>query len=108
MTGGTVVVLGETGRNFGAGMSGGTAYLYDAHGKTVPKINIGMVDIDPLDEKDKQLLKKLVEKHVETTGSAKGKELLTNWEKELKRFIKVMPRDYKAVLQRQKPESAKI
>ena len=109
MTGGTVVVLGETGRNFGAGMSGGTAYLYDAHGKTVPKINMGMVDIDPLDEKDNQLLKKLVEKHVETTGSAKGKELLTNWDKELKRFIKVMPRDYKAVLQkREKPEPSKI
>ena len=109
MTGGSVVVLGETGRNFGAGMSGGVAYLYDALGKTVSKINTGMVDIDPLEEEDKQLLQHLVQEHVKQTDSVKGQELLDNWEKELNRFIKVMPRDYKAVLKKlEKPVSSKV
>lgn len=109
MTGGTVVVLGDPGRNFAAGMSGGVAFLYDAHGKVVPRINLGMVDIDPLEEEDKQLLHALVNEHVEETGSVKGADLLKNWNKELPKFIKVMPRDYKAVLQkREKAEPSKI
>ena len=96
MTGGRVVVLGRIGRNFAAGMSGGTAYVLDlpAH-----RVNREMVDLDPLDDADRAFLRDAVERHYAETGSAVAKELLTDWDAALARFGKVMPRDYKRVLQ---------
>ena len=102
MTGGTVVILGETGRNFAAGMSGGVAFVYDESNSFTQKVNLEMVDLDPLEVEDKQLLHTLINEHVLITGSVKGKQLIENWLMEVEKFIKVMPRDYKAVLQKQK------
>jgi len=102
MTGGTVVILGDTGRNFAAGMSGGVAYIHSDDTIVEQKINREMVDIDPLAKEDLELLKKLVTEHVQMTGSVKGKKLLDNWQADSGGFIKVMPRDYKAVLEKQK------
>ncbi len=98
MTGGTVVILGEIGRNFAAGMSGGEAYIYEANDITLARINPEMVDIDPLNKEDEERLKSLITEHVAQTNSLKGKAILDNWVSEFKKFIKVMPRDYKAVL----------
>ncbi|VAW28289.1 Glutamate synthase [NADPH] large chain, partial [hydrothermal vent metagenome] len=98
MTGGTVVILGEIGRNFAAGMSGGEAFIYGADAKQLARINPEMVDIDPLDRADMEVLKSLIESHVAQTNSLKGKSILDNWASESNKFIKVMPRDYKAVL----------
>ncbi len=95
MTGGQVVVLGGVGRNFAAGMSGGTAYVIDLHQQ---RVNTEMVDLEPLDGEDVDLLQVLVQRHVEHTGSAVGSALLEDWARSAARFTKVMPRDYKAVL----------
>ena len=95
MTGGTVVVLGGVGRNFAAGMSGGTAYVLDLqHGR----VNREMVDLEPLDAEDVDLVHHLVGRHVELTGSAVGEALLEDWASSAARFTKIMPRDYKNVL----------
>ena len=98
MTGGRVVVLGEIGRNFAAGMSGGIAYVLD-----LPKqrVNPEMVDIDPLDDEDTEFLRDAVEKHYDETESAVARRLLGDWETAVERFGKVMPKDYKRVLQAQ-------
>ena len=98
MTGGIVVILGGIGRNFAAGMSGGEAFIYQPDDVALNRINPEMVDIDPLNAKDEEVLKSLINEHVKHTDSVKGKEILANWKTELKKFIKVMPRDYKAVL----------
>jgi glutamate synthase (NADPH/NADH) large chain len=95
MTGGQVVVLGGVGRNFAAGMSGGTAYVLDLH---EVRVNREMVDLEPLDPEDADLLQVLVQRHVEHTGSTVGSALLEDWTASAARFTKVMPRDYKAVL----------
>jgi glutamate synthase (NADPH/NADH) large chain len=89
-------VLGKTGRNFAAGMSGGTAYLLDAR---LHRINREMVDIDPLDETDVELLQATVAKHRDETGSAVAAALLADWDVAVRRFTKVMPKDYKRVMQ---------
>ncbi|QJY50665.1 glutamate synthase large subunit [Pseudonocardia broussonetiae] len=96
MTGGRVVVLGRIGRNFAAGMSGGVAYVLDlpAH-----RVNPEMVDLDPLDDDDRAFLREAVEKHYAETESAVAKKLLTDWDDNVARFGKVMPRDFKRVLQ---------
>ncbi len=99
MTGGRVVVLGPTGRNFGAGMSGGIAYVYDPDGDFYTRLNREMVDLDPLDEEDAEWLRAVVRHHVEETDSAVGQRLLADWHDELERFAKVMPKDYKRVLE---------
>jgi len=93
MTGGTVLILGPTGRNFGAGMSGGVAYLYNADPR---RINMAMVDLEPLDDEDVARVRALVTRHVEETESAVGQRLLENFDPSA--FMKVMPRDYKRVL----------
>jgi glutamate synthase (NADPH/NADH) large chain len=98
MTGGRVVVLGATGRNFGAGMSGGIAYVYDRDGSFSSRLNAEMVDLDPLDEEDRALVRQLVERHGEETGSTVSERLLAGWAIEVGRFVKVMPRDYKRVM----------
>ncbi|MEU4804412.1 glutamate synthase large subunit [Actinosynnema sp. NPDC023587] len=95
MTGGRVVVLGQTGRNFAAGMSGGIAYLLDA---AELRVNPEMVDLDPLDDADRDFLRSAVEKHYTETGSAVAHGLLADWDLAVDRFAKVMPKDYKRVL----------
>ena len=98
MTGGRVVVLGATGRNFAAGMSGGVAYVYDRDGEFASRVNYELVEIEPLDDADLEWLKSTIEKHVEYTGSEVGQRLLNSWNVETSKIRKVMPRDYRNVL----------
>jgi glutamate synthase (NADPH/NADH) large chain len=98
MTGGRVVVLGDTGRNFAAGMSGGIAYVYDVKGRFQSQCNMEMVDLDPLDDKDASELQELIRRHMDYTGSTVAKFILNDWENQTKNFVKVFPRDYKKVL----------
>jgi glutamate synthase domain-containing protein 3 len=92
MTGGVVVVLGDTGRNFGAGMSGGEAYVLDEAGTFDRKVNRGMVRVEPLtDARDRQLVRRLVETHLHHTGSAKAERVLAEWDRVVDQFRKVMP-----------------
>jgi glutamate synthase (NADPH/NADH) large chain len=102
MTGGKVVVLGATGRNFAAGMSGGVAYIYDPQNQFERFCNREMVDLDPFSFEDFDLVKSLIKKHKDYTGSDIAKVILSNWDQVSKQFVKVMPRDYKRVLQQQK------
>jgi glutamate synthase domain-containing protein 3 len=100
MTNGTVVVLGRTGRNFGAGMSGGIAYVFDRKGEFARvRCNQAGVDLEPLFEREDLVrLENLVRKHVHYTGSALGKRLLENWSSSLEQFVKVFPHEYKRIL----------
>jgi glutamate synthase (NADPH/NADH) large chain len=98
MTGGRMVVLGATGRNFGAGMSGGIAYVLDEDGTFPTRVNPEMVDLDPLDDADREFLHERVERHLAETDSAVARRLLDDWDATLGRFRKIMPRDYKRVL----------
>jgi glutamate synthase (NADPH/NADH) large chain len=95
MTGGTVVILGPVGRNLAAGMSGGTTYVLDLR---EARVNAEMVDLEPLDPEDVDLVHHLVQRHTDETGSAVGRALLADWAQAAGRFTKVMPRDYKNVL----------
>ena len=99
MTGGTVVILGDAGRNFAAGMSGGIAYVYDVKGKFADNCNMEMVDLDPVDTDDADVLKQMIQKHFDTTGSTVAKFVLDDFENQLKNFVKVFPKDYKKALQ---------
>jgi glutamate synthase (ferredoxin) len=99
MTGGRVVVLGPTGRNFGAGMSGGVAYVYDEGGDFLRRVNTQMVDVERVSDPDEAAqLRVLIEKHAKLTGSRKAQRLLDGWETQLPRFARVIPKDYKRVL----------
>ncbi|MDE2252580.1 MAG: glutamate synthase large subunit [Gammaproteobacteria bacterium] len=99
MTGGRVVVLGRTGRNFGAGMSGGVAYVLDEQGDFSSHVNTQMVGVERLEDPDEiAAVRALVEKHRELTGSTRAASLLQTWELVVPRFLKVMPKDYKRVL----------
>lgn len=101
MTGGKIVVLGKTGRNFAAGMSGGIAYVYDKNNMFKNSLcNTEMVDLDPLDSTDKNELNELIEKHRDYTNSNLAKQLLENWDVEYQHFVKVFPKDYKKALER--------
>ncbi|RZV49912.1 MAG: glutamate synthase subunit alpha, partial [Deltaproteobacteria bacterium] len=101
MTGGRAVILGETGRNFGAGMSGGVAYVLDPEGDFASKCNQEMVELEQLvHEEEIAIVKGLIEEHLEHTGSAVAQRLLQDWETTLGQLIKVMPTDYKRVLQK--------
>ncbi|WP_431238308.1 glutamate synthase large subunit [Mycolicibacterium aichiense] len=99
MTGGRVVILGETGRNFAAGMSGGIAYVYDPDGRLPANLNTEMVDIDEFDDADVEWLHDIIVAHVDATDSVVGQRILADWSGQVGNFVKVMPRDYKAVLQ---------
>ena len=99
MTGGRVVVLGPTGRNFGAGMSGGVAYVWDPQSAFAANLNTEMVELEALDADDREFLRSTVERHRDLTGSAVAERILAGWGFEVSRFRKVMPRDYKRVLQ---------
>ena len=115
MTGGTVVVLGRTGRNFAAGMSGGIAYVYDEDGQFASRCNTAMVSLERVgamteqqtgvgktklhrDQTDEALLKKLLEDHNRWTGSRRARELLDHWPTARQKFIKVFPNEYKRAL----------
>jgi glutamate synthase (NADPH) large chain len=99
MTGGRVVVLGPTGRNFAAGMSGGEAYILDESGSFTALCNTEMVDLEAVEtEADAIVLRQLLEEHMDATGSANAARVLANWRDMLPKFVKVMPRDYKRVL----------
>jgi glutamate synthase (ferredoxin) len=100
MTGGKVVILGATGRNFAAGMSGGVAYILDETGDVATRCNTAMVDLETLEDPEEiQDVYDLIQKHLEYTKSEKAAKVLANWEEMLPKFVKVMPRDYKRVLQ---------
>ena len=100
MTKGLVVVLGKAGRNFAAGMSGGIAYVLDEKGDFAEKrCNMAGVDLEPVvDAQDERLLRDLIARHVEATGSPRGKWILENWAQMLPKFVKVFPHEYKRVL----------
>jgi glutamate synthase (NADPH/NADH) large chain len=98
MTGGRVVILGDTGRNFAAGMSGGIAYVYDVRGNFPIMCNHEMVDLDPVNEEDASELKRMISDHFRYTGSTVAGFVLEDFENQLKNFVKVFPRDYKRVL----------
>ncbi|MEI6266222.1 MAG: glutamate synthase large subunit, partial [Sphingobacteriia bacterium] len=100
MTGGIAVILGDTGRNFAAGMSGGIAYVYDVKNEFANKCNMEMVELDPIEESDALVLHQLITKHVAFTKSAVAQFILVDFDNQLKNFIKVFPSDYKKVLQK--------
>jgi glutamate synthase domain-containing protein 2/glutamate synthase domain-containing protein 3 len=115
MTGGTVVVLGKTGRNFAAGMSGGIAYVYDVDGEFASRCNMAMVQLEPvlseadqtkqvdpavwhLGATDEQQLRRLLEDHLRWTGSARARAILDDWSRARSRFVKVFPSEYRRAL----------
>ncbi len=99
MTGGRVVVLGPTGRNFAAGMSGGIAYVYDRDRRFEGRCNLELVELEPLGPEDVQEVQELIKEHVARTGSLVGRNILAAWGRgQGERFVKVMPRDYKRVM----------
>jgi glutamate synthase (NADPH) large chain len=99
MTGGVVVVLGATGRNFGAGMSGGIAYILDEDKQFKSRCNLGMIDLEPVVESDdKAVLKNLIQQHADLTGSVKAKQILSQWDQILPAFVKVFPKEYRRAL----------
>ncbi len=103
MTGGVVVVLGKTGRNFAAGMSGGVAFVLNEDGGFERRCNLSMVELEPVrDKADQALLRGMVERHAQYTGSAKAKKILQNWEVMLPKFVRVMSVEYKKVLAQRK------
>jgi len=96
MTGGRVVVLGPSGRNFAAGMSGGIAYVLDVDGDFKRRCNLGMVDVEPLVQVEEiGLVRDLIRRHIEYTGSTYASGILRDWMGAQARFVKIMPRDYK-------------
>jgi glutamate synthase (ferredoxin) len=100
MTGGKVVILGQTGRNFAAGMSGGIAYVLDTHGTFAQHCNREMVDLEPLEDPEEiREVHGLIQNHFQYTGSTVAKAALDHWEQTILQFVRVMPRDYKRVLQ---------
>ncbi len=99
MTGGRAVILGPTGRNFAAGMSGGVAYVYDPESAFMPNCNLGMVELEPVEAPwDIKELRAIIEEHQQATGSTVARHILDDWDAQLPQFVKVMPTDYKRVL----------
>jgi glutamate synthase (NADPH/NADH) large chain len=101
MTGGRVVILGKTGRNFAAGMSGGIAYVFDPEHSLDRLVNKDMVELESLNEVDLTAIKEMIKTHYQFTGSDPADWILENWDKAVELFVKVMPKDYKAVLEKQ-------
>jgi glutamate synthase (NADPH/NADH) large chain len=133
MTGGMVVVLGQTGRNFAAGMSGGVAYVLDEEGNFETRCNMSMVQLEPVPEElatlestddmpeshgrvhfnhvnqaDEHALRELIEKHLRYTGSPRAKQILDNWQAYLQKFTKVMPTEYRRALQEIAAQNAQM
>ena len=108
MTGGRAVILGPTGRNFAAGMSGGVAYIWDPNNEFPPNCNMEMVNLEKVsDQEDIEELKSLITEHEEVTGSSVANYILKDWDKSLSCFVKVMPTDYKRVLEERKQAANK-
>jgi glutamate synthase (NADPH/NADH) large chain len=99
MTGGRAVVLGPTGRNFGAGMSGGVAFVHDPDRTFEERLNPEMVEAETLDADDREWLAGVVARHRDETGSAVAERLLVTWDRTIADMVKVMPRDYRRVLE---------
>jgi glutamate synthase domain-containing protein 3 len=105
MTGGHVVIVGPTGRNFGAGMSGGIAYVWDRHGDFRRKVNPGQVELEGVsEEEDRRLVWQLLAKHLRYTRSTVAWQVLRDWHRIQRQFVKVIPTEYKRVLERQRRE----
>jgi glutamate synthase (NADPH) large chain len=101
------VILGPTGRNFAAGMSGGIAYIWDPHDRFLGNCNLGMVELEKVvTEEDAAELRTLIEKHQEYTDSTVAAEVLKTWDDCLPQFVKVMPTDYKRVLEERRQKVA--
>lgn len=98
MTGGLAIILGKTGKNFPAGMSGGVAYVYDQDGTFASKVNPEMVNLETLTEEDQQMLREYVDKHFQYTTSNVALALIQNWDEQIGHFVKVMPSDFSAAL----------
>jgi glutamate synthase domain-containing protein 3 len=109
MTGGTVVVMGKTGRNFGAGMSGGLAFIYDPHKAFALRCNHEMVDVvNVLDEEQQTTLRSLIVRHIEYTGSAIGQRIIDTWSTSVQDFALVFPHEYRKYLLRTRPVPAQM
>jgi glutamate synthase (ferredoxin) len=107
MTGGRIVILGRTGRNFAAGMSGGIAYVLDETGDFASRVNMQMVDLDRMTDADEiETVWKMIQRHQTYTKSEKAAKVLAGWESMTNRFVKVIPKDYKRVLQKLKEAEA--
>lgn len=102
MTGGRVVILGDTGRNFAAGMSGGIAYVYDVKGQFAENCNMEMIDLDPVINGESEELFDMITRHYAYTGSTVAKFILDDFENQLRNFVKVYPKDYKKAIQKAK------
>jgi glutamate synthase (NADPH/NADH) large chain len=102
MTGGRAVILGPTGRNFAAGMSGGYAFVWDPDRSLWSRMNHDMVDIDPMEDEDVEWLRGIVTMHMELTGSAVAEKILSSWWRNVEKFTKIFPKDYKRVLEAQR------
>jgi glutamate synthase (NADPH/NADH) large chain len=98
MTGGVVVILGATGRNFGAGMSGGFAFVWDVQSEFTHQCNLEMIDLDPVAQEDKALLHNLLQQHFAYTGSSIAQYILSDFEQACNRFVKVFPKELKKVM----------
>ena len=100
MTGGRALILGPTGRNFAAGMSGGIAWVYNPDNAFAENCNTEMVDLDPLSVKDEEQITNLLRKHVSLTGSKLAQTILNDWKKASTQFVKVYPKEYKKVIEK--------
>jgi glutamate synthase (NADPH/NADH) large chain len=108
MTGGRVVILGRTGRNFAAGMTGGIAYVYDKYDKFSRRVNIGDIELEQLNSQDKEFVISKLQEHFKLTKSPKTKEFLDNSEQQFKYFVKVMPVEYKKSLENKEVKTTLI
>ena len=109
MTGGVVVVLGATGKNFAAGMSGGEAFVWDETGDFERRVNAARVNLEPLEsERDVRMVQRLLENHAAYTDSSKAREILGDWDAEIKRFVKVMPEAYAEAVERLESEGKQV
>jgi glutamate synthase (NADPH/NADH) large chain len=106
MTGGRALILGKTGRNFAAGMSGGIAWIYNKDNDFAENCNLEMVDLDPLSLKDEEQIMALLRKHVSLTGSKLAQKLINNWNQVSTQFIKVYPKEYKKVIEKLEYQAA--
>ncbi|MCB0512646.1 MAG: glutamate synthase subunit alpha, partial [Bacteroidetes bacterium] len=108
MTGGLAIILGKTGRNFAAGMSGGVAYVYDIEDTFPKNVNKEMVELETLDTEDLALLQHYIKRHLDYTQSEIAKNIIDNWDVTSKHFVKVMPTDYKKVLEAKKASAKEL
>jgi glutamate synthase domain-containing protein 2/glutamate synthase domain-containing protein 1/glutamate synthase domain-containing protein 3 len=108
MTGGRVIVLGKTGRNFAAGMSGGIAYVYDRQQELPDKCNLNMVELEECDAGDRKFIQEMLEKHFKYTRSPIAKGILDEFKKEIRKFVKVMPIEYKRALSEEEIEGMEV